>query len=297
MPTTTARLALPVPLSTDPANVPSDMLNLANALDEGANANYSGAAVMVATPGALGGLPANPIIGTFYCVSGSPPYLLYYSGESTPGTGTAPTGWRLVGQAGTNVSVISNTSPGNSASAGIQPVWAPLDHQHASLPWSLNQTTQMFASKAASDGNVNAYARANHSHGPTLVSGLIASDGFVAGPVTVTNTSFTTIGGGSVTINCNSLAYVTITANITLNVANTSCWLGFSISGATTVNPILAESLFFGGVAGAGLGITASAMFPAGINPGNNTFTLQAVVAGGANATIENAFITVMPVA
>ena len=169
MPTTTSRLAIPVPLSTDPANVPGDMLNLADALDSGANANYSGVAVIVATPGALGGLPAAPIIGTFYSVNSSPPYLLYYSGESTPGTGTAPTGWRLVGQAGSNVANISNTSPGNSAIPGSQPVWAPLDHRHGSLPWSAGQTTSL-SGQVAGDGNVNAYARANHFHrDPSLI--------------------------------------------------------------------------------------------------------------------------------
>ena len=207
MPTTTSRLAIPVPLSTDPANVPGDMLNLANALDTGANANYSGAAVFVAAPGPLGNLPSSPVVGTFYCVNASPPYLLYYSGESTPGTGTAPTGWRLVGQAGTNAASISNTTPGNSVVVGVQPVWAPIDHRHSSLPWSSGQTTRIFPTVASTDGSASAYARADHDH----LGGSVAP-GSLLGQVTYTPNPGVTIG-------LNSSSFVALDAtNLTMSI-------------------------------------------------------------------------------
>ena len=176
MPTTTPRLDLPVPVNSDPANVPGYMLGLADALDGGANSNYEGVAVF-AGPGSLGQVPADPIVGTLYPVSGSPPYLLYYTGESTAGTGTAPTGYRLIGQAGTNLANITNTSPGNSAIVGVMPVWAPLDHQHFSYPWSNNQTTALYGNATPSDGTDNAFARANHSHGsfPLPVTGFLVN--------------------------------------------------------------------------------------------------------------------------
>jgi hypothetical protein len=174
MPTTTTRLALPYPVGTDPANVPGDMGNLANALDDGgSDPNFSGAAVFVDPPGVVGSLPAAPIKGTIYSVNSVPPYLLWYTGEATTPTGVAPLGWRLLGGVGTNTANISNSNPGNSVSAGTQPVWAALDHRHATPPWSSGQTTTINIGTAASDGSANAHARADHAHGVVVPAARI----------------------------------------------------------------------------------------------------------------------------
>jgi hypothetical protein len=165
MPTTTSRLALPYPVITDPADVPGDMGNLAQALDAGSNPNFSGVAVFVATPGVVGSLPAAPVKGCLYPVNSSPPYLLYYTGEATSGTAQVPTGWRNVGGVGTNTANIQSAAPGNSVTAGSQPVWAALDHAHATPPWGVTgQVEPSNPGDAVSGGVLAAYARVDHVH-------------------------------------------------------------------------------------------------------------------------------------
>ena len=164
MPTTTSRLGLPYPVGTDPANVPGDMGNLANALDAGDNASWAGV-VVFDQPGVVGSVPVSPIKGTLYPVNSSPPYLLYYTGESGSGSSTVPAGWRLVGGPGTNVSNITNANPGNSAGVGAQPVWARLDHQHSTPPWGTSgQLSNVVVGAGADGGSLIAYARADHEH-------------------------------------------------------------------------------------------------------------------------------------
>ena len=79
MPATTSRLALPYPIATDPADVPADMLALANKLDP---------ATSVFGQGLASARPAAAVAGRFYYATDT--------GALTWDTGTA---WKLVGGA------------------------------------------------------------------------------------------------------------------------------------------------------------------------------------------------------
>lgn len=167
MPTSTSRLEIPYPVSTDPANVPSDMDKLATALDDGGtNPNSSGAVVFIDPPGPLANLPVAPIKGTIYSVNSSPPYLLYYTGESTtPIAGVAPAGWRVVGQNGTQLAVIQAVAPGQAAQVGGSPTWAPLNHVHPAPPWATSgQIGAITPNETASGGSIAAFTRPDHVH-------------------------------------------------------------------------------------------------------------------------------------
>lgn len=203
MPSTTARLGITIPVSSDPANVPVNDTDIADAVDGGDGTTWSGATIMYPTPGIVGSVPSPAIVGTFYAVNSSPPYLLYYTGEATTATATVPAGWRNVGGPGYTLASITATNPGNSSATGSSPVNAALDHGHALPPWSSGQTTAVVPLAVSVDGNANAFARANHQHAYAL-------------PTILAEHTYAPFGGASYSISAN-----TITALDTTNLAVT----------------------------------------------------------------------------
>lgn len=93
MPATTSRLALPYPVSTDPADVPADLLALANKLDPLA---------AVFAQGTLAARPAAAVPGRLYYDT-TTPALWYDTGTAwaaTAGASAPPEAKRMVGTAG-----------------------------------------------------------------------------------------------------------------------------------------------------------------------------------------------------
>ena len=232
MPITTTRLALPYPVLSDPADVPGDMGNLATALDGGSNVNWDGAAVIISTPGVVGSLPSNPVVGTIYPVNSTPPYLLYYTGESVPGNANAPTGWRLVGGVGTNTANITASGPGNSVQAGSQPVWAALDHQHATPAWGVTaQVSTSTPGNSASGGSVAAYARVDHGHAVPYAYGQAHQTGnqSVATNTTTPVNLTQAFVGGNITFNSGADAFQVALAG--------AYWVSGSLNWGANSNP------------------------------------------------------------
>lgn len=110
---------------------------------------------------------------------------------------------------------------------------------------------------------------------------------------TTTYTDLATAGPG-VSVLSGSTALVLITAGVSTDTNNSSAFVGYEISGATSRVAADAEALELDGVTAANTIRNTAASLATGLTPGTNTFTLK-YRAGSNTATFANRQIIVVP--
>lgn len=119
----------------------------------------------------------------------------------------------------------------------------------------------------------------------------------VATAQTTSSASMTDLGtvGPAVTVTTGAKALVIVTMDSFNGTANVSNYMGYAVSGATTIAAALANAARSNTGAGVTVEQTWSAVLPtAALTPGSNTFTAKYAVAGG-TGTFQNRTITVIP--
>jgi hypothetical protein len=139
----------------------------------------------------------------------------------------------------------------------------------------------------AVSGGVPAWTTAA-SAAPTSANALVATS------QTTTSTSYTDLAtaGPAVTITTGTKALVIISAKLNASAAGNAVFVGFAVSGATTIAAADASALGTSDAVGA-RPYQSSYVTKATLTAGSNTFTLKYVVSGG-TGTFANREITVI---
>lgn len=206
MPSSTSRLSLPYPLGSDAPNVPSDIENLANALDS---------IVIKWTYGTLSVRPAAGHAGTVYVATdqvgadGNDGLWCYDNGTS----------WIEINPPGADIlaSSVTNSAEGDSAVVGTSTMVARQDHVHGREGWP---------GSGGNYGTATTPARSDHAHSVPLSE--LTQSGASSGQVVEWNGSAWVPGAGA-----SGAPGTTVEDYITAGISVTSS--AFAIASVTLV--------------------------------------------------------------
>jgi hypothetical protein len=127
-----------------------------------------------------------------------------------------------------------------------------------------------------------------------------APDGaVVAASQTTTSTSYTDLATSgptvTVTVSSSGKALVTLTAYESITGADNSCFMGFAVSGVTTVAASDTQSVQIYSESGTVQSRGSASYLVTGLNPGINTFTAKYKSSAGITCTFANRSIIVTP--
>lgn len=164
------------------------------------------------------------------------------------------------------------------------------------MPWTTPPTHNVGEPLTASDWNIAAndltylYNFMNAGTGGT--TGTI-----VATSETTTSTGFTglTTAGPIVTVTTGYNAIVILTANISTTVSGSIGYMGYDVSGGSTISAAASKSIQFGTNNVANVIQCSSIFLSTGLTPGSNTFTAKYRTSVSGSSTFSNRNLIVIP--